>query len=80
VSFFTAFSLIQTKKPWSPERVSTALTFNIKDQRRKILPVRFHHHQLFKFNFTEIFFIIFSLSIRFVAHIAMQEPDVNMFF
>jgi hypothetical protein len=65
--------LIQTKKPWSPERVSTALTLDIKDQRRKILPVRFHHHQILRFNFTAIFFISCSYFTQFLKHIAMQE-------
>jgi len=62
VSFVTAFRLMQTKKPWSPERVSTALTLVIKDQRRIFLSLRFHH-QLLRFNFIAIFFIYhFSLN------------------
>jgi hypothetical protein len=31
--------------------------FNLKDQRRKILPVRFHHHQLLRVNVLIVVFI-----------------------
>jgi len=31
--------------------------FNLKDQRRKILPLRFHHHQLLRINVLIVIFI-----------------------
>jgi hypothetical protein len=31
--------------------------FNLKDQRRIILPLRFHHHQLLRINVLIAFFI-----------------------
>jgi len=35
--------------------------FNLKDQRRKILPVRFHHHQLLRVNVLIVVFINYFL-------------------
>jgi len=40
--------------------------FNLKDQRRKLLPLRFHHHQLLRINVLIVVFIKF-LTISNVA-------------
>jgi hypothetical protein len=56
--------MLKIKKPWRSRRLSTALTLIKKDQRRTILPVRFHHHQLLRINALIIVFInCFQLSI-----------------
>jgi hypothetical protein len=55
--FFHGLSTLKAKKPWSSRRLSTALTLIKKDQRRKILPVRFHHHQLLSVNIVIVVFI-----------------------
>jgi hypothetical protein len=77
--------LLKIKKPWSSRRLSTALTLFKKDQRRKILPLRFHHHQLLRFNFLIVVFIKilpFSMwhpynSKKIVCQYIFNEPPVS---
>jgi hypothetical protein len=42
--------VLEIKKAVKIPEALHSFDFNLKDQRRKILPVRFHHHQLLSDN------------------------------
>jgi hypothetical protein len=52
------FSAKNKKAVKIPEALH-GFNFNLKDQRRNILPVRFHHHQLLRINVLIVVFINF---------------------
>jgi hypothetical protein len=71
--------VLEIKKAVKIPEALHGFDFNLKDQRRKILPVRFHHHQLLSDNILIICAInTFHFLVR--AFIAIWETPVNNFF
>jgi len=66
VNFYSRPSCAKNKKAVKIPEALHGLNFNLKDQRRKLLPLRFHHHQLLRINVL-IVVLIKTLSISNVT-------------
>ncbi|KUG24610.1 hypothetical protein ASZ90_005564 [hydrocarbon metagenome] len=66
VNFYSRPFYTKNKKAVKIPEALHGFNFKLKDQRRKILPLRFHHHQLLRINVLIAFFIK-TLSIFNVA-------------